>query len=198
MDLHLTGPTMLAHVFLLAFTAQEHKVYHIHGGREKWDGVLTARGMREYTRGLLLAHRHGPASSIPTMQGYLLLGWSRPSRHHNQQHDSFADHVREGDNGQGQGRGARRRATAAKPGSAMCRSPLDGPGDNCRGDDDSEGQGEHDWGEGTVGDRGRRVYTTNNAETDEASGIYSLDGHGHGSSGSRRRSSSRGSGGSYN
>ena len=197
MDLHLTGPTMLAHVFFLLSTEEENKVSLMNGGREEWDGVLTARGMREYTRGLLLAHRHGPASSIPTMQGYLLLGWSGPSRHRNQQQDSFADHVRDGDNGQGRGRGARRRATAAEPGRAMCRSPLDRAGNNRGDEDDSDGQGKHDWDEGTVGGGGRRVHNANNAESHEASGIHSRDGHGHGSAGSRRRSSSRGSGGSY-
>ena len=106
--------------------------------------MLTARGMRENTRGLLIAHRHGPASSLPTMQGYLLLGWSGPSRHRNQRHDSFADHVRDGDNGKGRGRGARRRATAAVPGRAMCRSPLDRAGNNRGDEDDSDGQGKHD------------------------------------------------------
>ena len=131
------------------------------------------------------------------MQGYLLLCWSGPSRHRNQQHDSFADHVRDRDNGQGEGRGARRQATAAKPGRAMCRSPLDGAGNNCGDDNDSDGQGKLDWDEGTVEDRGRRVHNANNAESVEASGNHSRDGHGYGSVGSLRRSSSRGSGGSY-
>ena len=48
-----------------------------------------------------------------------------------------------------------------------------------------------------MGGGGRRVHNANNAESDEASGIHSRDGHGHGSAGSRRRSSSRGSGGSH-
>ena len=48
-----------------------------------------------------------------------------------------------------------------------------------------------------MGGGGRRVHNANNAESHKASGIHSRDGHGHGSAGSRRRSSSRGSGGSY-
>jgi len=28
----------------------------------------------------------------------------------------------------------------------MCRRPLDGPGNNCGDDDDSDGQEQHDWG----------------------------------------------------
>jgi len=113
MDLLLTGPSMLAHVFFLLSAAEEHNVSLMHEGREEWDGVLTARGTRGNTRGLLLAHRHGPASLI------------------------------------------------------------------------------------SVEDRGRRVHNANNAESVEASGNHSRDGHGHGSVGLRGRSFSRGSGGSY-
>ena len=113
--------------------------------------MLTSRAMREYMRGLLLGHRHGPASSIPKMQGYLLLGWSGPSRHRRQVKDSFADH-RDGDNVQvrGHGRGPRRRAVSV-PGHAMCHSPLDGAGNNSGDQEDSDGQGKHYWDEDMVG-----------------------------------------------
>jgi len=147
--------------------------------------------------GLLLAHRHGLASTVQTIQGYSLLGWCGSSRHRKEEHDSLADHVRHGDNGQGRGRGASRRATAADPGREMCRSLLDGAGNNRGHDDNNDGQGKHYWDECTVGGGGRRVDSANNAESDEASGIRSHDGHGHGSAGARRRSSARGRGGSY-